>query len=71
MWKYKVEKINNTYHKIIKDTELNEVVVMVDNLDIDFLETIIFLHNKSIDKAFREGIELGREVYNKVYNNIN
>jgi len=67
-WSYKVKQINDEFHAVIFDNELNKVVIAVDNLSKEFIETLVTLHNKSIDNCFRDGIEEGKEIMEQVFN---
>ena len=66
-WSYKVKKVNDEFHAVIFDNELNKVVVTVDNLSSIFIENLIELHNKSISETYKDGIKEGREIMEQVF----
>jgi len=67
MWSYKIIEIKNGYHKVIFDNESGTVFFVVDNLDEEFVTSIIDAHNNSLNQAFRNGIQEGRNIMNDLH----
>ena len=66
-WSYKVKKINDEFHAVIFDDELNEIVITVDNLSCEFIDNLVQSHNKSITETYKDGIAEGKEIMEKVF----
>ena len=62
-WKYGTKIINQEFHKIIQDADTGDVIAVVDNLDREYVQDIIDVHNKTVRLARKEGVDIVKEVY--------
>lgn len=65
-WTDTIMEVNGGYHRVIKDIKTGEVIVIIDNLDRDYVKDIIEAHNVAISKAREEGSEIAKEVYKEM-----
>jgi len=66
-WNQEMQKINDEVHRVIYDIDTKEVIIIVDNLDKEFIKNIVNKHNEEVDLAFRDGIKEGRKITEKIF----
>lgn len=62
-WKCEVVYIREGYDRAIVDAKTKDIIVVVSNLDKQFVESIVHEHNKAISFARKDGIEIAKDIY--------
>ena len=63
MWEFRVKEIyKNVWHKVIYNNYTKENVVIVDNLNEEFIKNIIENHNNTLIKWYKDGLKDGVEI---------
>lgn len=62
-WKLDTVYVREGYDKAIVDAATKEIIAVVSNLDVKFVQHIINEHNNAISLARREGVEMAKDIY--------
>jgi hypothetical protein len=66
-WSYKIQEIDNAYHRVIYNGETKRVVAIVDILSEDFVQDIIVKHNNEVSESFKKGMHEGIDIMKETY----